>query len=58
MQDDYETDVDCGGKDCAPCVTGRKCLYDGDCDSSLTSTSGTGYPDDTRMVVCETPSMK
>ena len=28
-----ETDIDCGGPDCAPCATGLVCLIDTDCQS-------------------------
>jgi hypothetical protein len=30
-----ESDVDCGGRDCAPCPVGKQCLVDGDCKSAL-----------------------
>jgi hypothetical protein len=53
LQDGYETDVDCGGMSCGPCVTGRRCVYSPDCDSSLTTTVGTLYPAGTRMAVCQ-----
>jgi hypothetical protein len=32
-EEDGETDVDCGGGDCDPCLTGKKCLKDSDCSS-------------------------
>ena len=32
-----ETDVDCGGPDCPPCVTGKNCLQDNDCASNVCS---------------------
>ena len=28
-----ETDVDCGGADCSPCMTGQTCVLDSDCAS-------------------------
>lgn len=28
-----ETDVDCGGVDCAPCPVGKDCMFDTDCSS-------------------------
>ncbi len=31
--DGAETDVDCGGETCAPCLVGKTCLVDGDCAS-------------------------
>jgi len=34
VQDDNETDVDCGGV-CDDCPPGKKCLIDADCDSAL-----------------------
>jgi hypothetical protein len=33
--DGNETDVDCGGPDCAPCVNGSICYDDPDCDSNF-----------------------
>jgi hypothetical protein len=33
MRDGAETDVDCGGPDCAPCVLGLSCSVDRDCTS-------------------------
>jgi hypothetical protein len=33
-QDGNETDVDCGGGSCGPCVNGRKCLGPPDCQSN------------------------
>lgn len=30
-----ETEVDCGGPDCAPCLVGALCLVDTDCDSEV-----------------------
>ena len=40
-----ESDVDCGGPDCAPCADGRACGGDNDCRSRVC----TG-------LVCQTPS--
>jgi hypothetical protein len=34
IQDGFETDVDCGGKDCPGCATGLKCKVDSDCVSA------------------------
>jgi hypothetical protein len=36
-----ETDVDCGGDACKPCKTGKKCAWDGDCESATCSANGT-----------------
>ena len=47
-----ETDVDCGGLQCAPCASGRACQYDSDCDQNGTTTAGTSYAAGTTMVVC------
>ena len=33
VQDGNESDVDCGGKDCAPCAIGLECVFDSDCKS-------------------------
>ena len=33
IQDQNETDVDCGGKDCPSCPIGADCLLDSDCES-------------------------
>ncbi len=33
IRDGQETDVDCGGPDCGPCVDGRRCLINRDCVS-------------------------
>jgi hypothetical protein len=32
VKDGHETDVDCGGPDCAPCTLGKACLISCDCD--------------------------
>ena len=37
--DGNETDVDCGGPDCAPCASGKMCLFGSDCTSG-TCTNG------------------
>jgi hypothetical protein len=34
VQNGKETDTDCGGGTCAPCVTGDKCVVDTDCVSA------------------------
>ncbi|PKN54244.1 MAG: hypothetical protein CVU56_27610, partial [Deltaproteobacteria bacterium HGW-Deltaproteobacteria-14] len=34
LQSGTETDVDCGGATCAPCVDAKACLVDGDCASN------------------------
>jgi hypothetical protein len=39
-RDNKETDVDCGGPDCATCASGKKCTTGTDC-TSKTCTSGT-----------------
>ena len=36
-----ETDIDCGGGDCAPCPTGKKCKRPDDCKSGICRTSST-----------------
>ncbi len=46
-----ETDIDCGGP-CAPCVPGRICRYDIDCDSSLSNVTGTTLTNRDVLVVC------
>jgi hypothetical protein len=33
QRDSSESDVDCGGIDCAPCLDGRNCTIAGDCES-------------------------
>ncbi len=35
VRDGNETDVDCGGPMCAPCMDGQSCLLDRDCQSDL-----------------------
>jgi hypothetical protein len=40
--DGLETDVDCGGQDCAPCADGQICVDFGDCDSGFCDASGSG----------------
>ena len=37
--DEGETDIDCGGPSCAPCVAEKRCLVSRDCTSSLCSAS-------------------
>jgi hypothetical protein len=39
MKDGTETDVDCGGMDCAPCGNGKSCLVAADCQSPLLCTN-------------------
>lgn len=34
-QDGTETDTDCGGDDCKPCITGQSCGADKDCESGV-----------------------
>jgi hypothetical protein len=46
--DGSETDLDCGGADCARCGVGRKCKASSDCAAGLTCSSAPGYPS-----VCE-----
>jgi hypothetical protein len=29
----YETDIDCGGKNCPKCLRGEQCLVNSDCSS-------------------------
>ena len=36
-KDDDETDVDCGGESCEPCVAGQACLVEDDCLSRICS---------------------
>jgi len=33
-----ETDVDCGGTECDPCVSGRSCVEATDCESGVCTT--------------------
>ncbi len=35
IKDGSETDVDCGGPMCAPCIFGRNCAHGSDCESSV-----------------------
>jgi hypothetical protein len=35
IKDGQETDVDCGGTDCAPCLDGKKCSTGSDCVSDV-----------------------
>src|SRR5205823_14362090 len=37
-----ETDVDCGGNTCTPCVNGKDCLKPGDCVSRVCAGPGGG----------------
>jgi hypothetical protein len=37
VQDGQETDVDCGGPDCAPCANGKHCVVNRDCQSGICS---------------------
>ena len=56
LQDGSETDVDCGGPFCSPCVCGRGCRYDSDCAQSNSTIDGTIYPAGTNMIVCSAAS--
>jgi hypothetical protein len=40
VRDGTETDVDCGGKSCAPCAAGLMCKMGSDCQSGTCSTTG------------------
>ncbi|MBI2548349.1 hypothetical protein HYW21_03290 [Candidatus Woesearchaeota archaeon] len=40
IQNQNETDVDCGGENCEPCETGKNCDYGSDCLSDYCSASG------------------
>jgi hypothetical protein len=40
VRDGDETDVDCGGRDCAPCGDGRMCIANSDCASQLCGAGG------------------
>ena len=42
MTNGMETDVDCGGPDCAPCANGLACQVFGDCSSAYCDTSAVG----------------
>ena len=35
IKDGDETDIDCGGRTCAPCTTGQRCLVNADCASNV-----------------------
>jgi hypothetical protein len=35
VRDGGEVDVDCGGRDCTPCVPGHSCISNGDCLSGI-----------------------
>jgi hypothetical protein len=37
MHDGLETDIDCGGPVCLPCGSGKLCLVNADCQSSICS---------------------
>jgi hypothetical protein len=39
MKNGHETDVDCGGADCAACMTGQACILASDCASGTCDTS-------------------
>ena len=59
VQDNGESDVDCGGPGgCALCVPGRICVYDSDCDESLSTTTGTVLLPGARDVVCDAASLR
>src|SRR6187402_3286192 len=38
LQNDDESDIDCGGSACGQCVTGQSCLVPRDCDSGVCQT--------------------
>lgn len=40
IQDNFETDVDCGGPLCAPCADGQQCQLPEDCESQNCPPSG------------------
>jgi leucine-rich repeat/fibronectin type-III domain-containing protein 5 len=42
--DSHETDVDCGGQYCSPCLHGMGCLVDGDCVGELVCLYGHQLP--------------
>ncbi|MDY0002358.1 MAG: calcium-binding EGF-like domain-containing protein [Polyangia bacterium] len=53
IQNGVETDVDCGGGDCAPCAEGAGCLENTDCRSGYCAEGGTcrclaGYAPDSQ----------
>ena len=65
VQDFGETDVDCGGgaatattqaSGCLPCVEGRACAYDTDCDGSVGASDGTILTAQQPLVVCRIPA--
>jgi hypothetical protein len=39
MKDGHESDVDCGGPDCSPCMAGQACTVQSDCASGTCDTS-------------------
>jgi hypothetical protein len=45
QKNDGETDVDCGGRSCAPCLDGQTCAMGTDCESAICTN-----------VVCQPPS--
>jgi len=48
LQDDEETDVDCGGpKNAIKCAPGKKCLQDSDCEGAITGSCQGGVPPST-----------
>jgi hypothetical protein len=40
IQNQGETDVDCGGPNCGPCALGKKCVANGDCTTGLACSGG------------------
>jgi hypothetical protein len=55
VKDGHETDVDCGGPQCMPCMTGKICLVDADCIHGDTCTAGICQPAQTCFNVTTDP---
>ena len=44
MKDGQESDIDCGGTDCPPCVTGKDCMMGSDCESKTCTMNTCALP--------------
>lgn len=44
VADGTETDIDCGGSTCDPCVSGAACLLNTDCASTFCSSAAPAMP--------------
>ncbi len=55
VQNDQETDVDCGGPDCSPCATGRSCSEGSDCLTGYCDSGTCGYAPDCLSILGADP---